>query len=95
MNSKITLNGQKKDKYKRTLARVVNIIGIDINLKMMELGMAAWYPYQKGCTQFRSLETKAKNSKIGVWSDSSFELPWEYRRRMGIGKKGHGKTSNN
>lgn len=49
---------------------------------MMESGYAALYPYQKGCTAYKPLQTKAQQSKIGIWSDSKFELPWEYRRRV-------------
>lgn len=49
---------------------------------MMESGYAALYPYQKGCTAYKPLQAKAQQSKIGIWSDSKFELPWEYRRRV-------------
>jgi endonuclease YncB( thermonuclease family) len=94
LNSKVTLKGQKKDKYRRTLALVVNSEGVNVNLKMIEIGMAALYPYQSGCNDFKSMERQAKNSATGIWSDSSFELPWEYRRRMGIGKSGPKKGSN-
>jgi endonuclease YncB( thermonuclease family) len=72
---------------------VVNSEGVNVNLKMMETGMAAFYPYQKGCNEFRSLERQAKNFATGIWSDSNFELPWEYRRRMGIGRRGPKKAS--
>lgn len=78
------LQGNKLDKYKRTLAEVINNKGINTNFKMMECGLVAFYPYQRGCNNYRSLEEKAKKSRKGIWSDDSFELPWEYRRKVVI-----------
>lgn len=50
---------------------------------MIELGMVLFYPFQSGCKEFQQLESQFKKNKVGVWSDPKFELPWEYRRRVG------------
>ena len=75
--------------YNRTLAEIININGININKKMVESGMAIYYPFQNGCKEYQELESFPKKSKIGLWSDANFELPWDYRKREGIGKIGH------
>jgi endonuclease YncB( thermonuclease family) len=80
--------------YGRTLAEIVNIKGVNINRKMVENGMAIYYPFQSGCKDFQALETSPRKAKTGVWSDPKFEAPWEYRKRNGIGKIGVTKSPN-
>ena len=67
--------------YNRTLAEVVNSNGTNVNLKMMEDGMVMFYPYQKGCSEYRSMEAEANKTKKGIWVDKNFEKPWDYRKR--------------
>lgn len=86
--SKVTLIGSKLDMYNRTLAEVVNSNGTNTNLQMMEEGMVVFYPYQKGCKEFRDMEAKAQKGKKGVWQDKNFEKPWDYRKKSGIGYRG-------
>lgn len=81
LKSSVTLVGSEVDMYNRTLAEVVNSNGTNTNLKMMEEGMVVFYPYQKGCKDYRAMEAKAKKEKKGVWKDKSFEKPWDYRKR--------------
>jgi hypothetical protein len=88
VNSTVRLIGSALDLYNRTLAEVVNMNGTITNLKMMEEGLVAFYPFQRGCPNYRAAEAKAKQAKLGVWSDKSFENPWDYRKRMGIGFRG-------
>lgn len=88
INSTVKLIGSKKDLYNRTLAEVVNMNGTLTNLKMMEEGLVAFYPYQKGCKVYRTAEAKAKKAKKGIWSDKTFIKPWDYRKKAGIGYRG-------
>lgn len=81
INSTVKLIGSQKDLYNRTLAEVVNLNGTLTNLKMMEEGLVAFYPYQKGCQDYRTAEAKAKKAKKGVWSDKNFMKPWDYRKK--------------
>jgi hypothetical protein len=60
---------------------------------MAEIGMGVYYPFQSGCLEYRTISNLAKSKKVGVWSDPKFELPWDYRRRMGIGKYGSSTTA--
>jgi hypothetical protein len=93
-NSVVKLSGSQTDLYGRTVAEVINNKAINTNKKMTELGLVVWYKFQKGCDEYRELEKKAKKSKIGIWSDPNFEMPWEYRTRMGIGFRGQNNTTN-
>lgn len=52
MNTNVTLIGSSTDMYNRTLAQIVNKNGININKKMMELGLVVMYPGQKGKINF-------------------------------------------
>ncbi len=54
--------------------------------------MVVWYKFQKGCDDYKEIEKKAKKSKLGIWSDPSFEMPWDYRTKMGIGFRGLNNT---
>lgn len=84
MKSEVTLNGSVIDLYGRTVAEVITAKGVNVNKKMTELGLVIHYPFQKGCNHYQDLENKAKKDKKGVWSDSKFEKPWDYRKRMVI-----------
>lgn len=46
--------------------------------------MVVFYPYQKGCKNYRAMEKKAKKAKKGIWKDKNFEKPWDYRKRAVI-----------
>jgi hypothetical protein len=74
--------------YGRTVAEVINQKNVNINRKMVEIGLAIYYPFQKGCLDYKDLERQAKSTKSGVWSDPNFEMPWDYRERNGIGARG-------
>ncbi len=76
----VTLNGSTTDLYNRTISQIINNKGININKIMVEIGLAVVYPFQKGCNDFKKIEEVAKKSKIGVWSDPKFEMPWDYRK---------------
>jgi len=89
INSDVTLLENKKDVYGRTLSHVINSKGVNVNKRMVEVGMAVHYASQRECNkEFSGLEATAKKAKTGVWSDSKFEMPWDYRKKNGIGLRG-------
>lgn len=77
--SDVTLNVDKIDLYGRVVAEIITKAKINVNKKMVEIGQAVHYPFQKGCDAYADLEKTAKKNKIGVWSDPTFQLPWTYR----------------
>ncbi|RNA18301.1 nuclease [Brachionus plicatilis] len=89
LNSKVKLAIDKIDLYGRSLAVVINNKKENVNKKMVELGLAAHYMNQRGCDDYKLAQSKAKVANIGIWSDKNFTLPWDYRKKMGIGARGN------
>lgn len=68
---KLELDVQEKDKYGRALAYVY-IDGVMFNKMLLESGMAqiATYPPNvKYVEEFKEIEQRARNNKVGLWSD--------------------------
>jgi endonuclease YncB( thermonuclease family) len=83
INTEVTLTSEKIDLYLRTVSEVITKAGkVNVNKKMVELGMAVHYKFQKGCDEYAELEKVAKKSQKGVWADSSFVMPWDYREQQ-------------
>jgi micrococcal nuclease len=76
------------DRYKRLLSTVF-LDGKDINLAMIEAGLAEVYrgpesgnPYKQ---QYQAAEETARSAKKGMWVlGSKYESPRAYRKRVGI-----------
>jgi endonuclease YncB( thermonuclease family) len=78
-----TIKPQAKDRYGRTVARVV-CKGVDANEAMVKRGMAwAYTKYQKD-PQFPRLELTARAQRLGLWADLGGAkppiAPWEWRK---------------
>jgi micrococcal nuclease len=76
------------DRYKRLLSTIF-IDGKDINLAMIEVGLAEVYrgpesgnPYK---LQYQAAEEVARSGKKGMWvQGDAYESPRAYRKRVGI-----------
>lgn len=76
------------DRYKRLLSTIF-IDGKDINLAMIEVGLAEVYrgpesgnPYE---VQYQAAEQVARAAKKGMWVlGDTYESPRAYRKRVGI-----------
>ena len=68
-----------KDKYDRVLAEVF-YNNLNINKEMVQNGYA-WCYRQFGHSDYLELETASKLKRLGVWSLSSPEPPWHFRKR--------------
>jgi micrococcal nuclease len=76
------------DRYKRLLATIF-LDGKDINLAMIEAGLAEVYrgpesgnPYTQ---QYRGAEDTARSTKQNMWiQGDTYESPRAYRKRVGI-----------
>ncbi len=74
-----------RDRYERSVGKV-SVDGLDINLEQVKRGFAWHYrnfenqqaPADR--TAYRDAETAARASKLGLWSDSEPEPPWNYRK---------------
>jgi endonuclease YncB( thermonuclease family) len=82
----VTLACPKTDKYQR-LVCTLTVDDKDINLAQVEAGLA-WH-YKKYAKEqspeqqilYSETEKRAKDSKLGLWSQSSPIAPWDWRLR--------------
>ncbi len=87
-NQTVEIETHRKDKYKRTLVTIYKepiacshscTIKIDVNLTMIQLGMAWYYPFAKTNSKYLEAQESAKANKIGLWSQKAI-APWEFRK---------------
>lgn len=86
-NQTVTAKVLKTDRYGRSLAKIIKD-QTDINLEQIKKGMAWHYKaYRKDQSAedrilYAQEETKAKNSRIGLWAEENPkpQAPWEFRR---------------
>jgi len=95
VGTKVGLIGSQTDLYNRTVAELVNHKGVNVNKRIVEMGLAVHYRFQRGCDAYKTIEAKAKKTKKGVWSDRKFVMPWDYRKKNGIGARGDKNFSKN
>ena len=83
-SKQVTVEYQKKDKYGRTLGKVLHN-GTDVCLEQINLGMA-WH-YKKYASDqpkedretYAQAELAARAKTIGIWKDKNPTPPWEFR----------------
>jgi len=84
-SKQVTIEFQKKDKYGRTVGKVV-LNGLDVCLEQIKLGMAWHYKqYESEQTKddreiYMKTELIARNQSIGLWRHKSPIPPWEFRK---------------
>lgn len=69
-----------KDKYKRTLGRVV-VNGLDANTEMVRQGYAWVYRKYSKNPELLGVESEAREAKRGLWFDADPVPPWEWRHK--------------
>jgi endonuclease YncB( thermonuclease family) len=81
---RVTLTITDSDRYGRKVSEVRLRDGTLIQEVLTREGLALVYrPYLKNCPSaalVERAEVEAKQQRRGVWSDSKFVEPWEYRR---------------
>lgn len=86
-NKQVTVEYHKKDRYGRTLGRIV-VDGVDANLEQVKSGMAWHYKqYQKEQSEedrllYAQAEEQARAEKRGLWLDKEPVPPWDWRRQQ-------------
>lgn len=80
------VEGSKVDRYGRLVGKV-HVGGVDCNLRQVQQGLA-WH-YKRYVSeqqaadkiQYDAAEAAARNSRLGLWQESSPIPPWDFRRR--------------
>jgi endonuclease YncB( thermonuclease family) len=86
-NKQVTVEYQKKDKYVRTLGKVI-LNGTDVCLEQIKLGMAWHYKQYKSDQPkedretYAQVEQTARVQAVGLWKDKMPNPPWEYRKQQ-------------
>ena len=82
----VVVEWDKVDRWKRLIG-VIRLSGEDINLHMVDRGLAWHYKkYQREQTPgqreaYSAAESDAQRARRGLWSDPDPIPPWEWRRR--------------
>ena len=85
-NKQVMVEYQKKDKYGRTLGKVLHN-GTDVCLEQIKLGMAWHYKQYKSDQPKEDRETyaqaelEARTKTVGIWKDKNPTPPWEFRKQ--------------
>ena len=80
-NQQVTVEVKGYDRYKRTLGTVSLPNRRVLNEELLKNGLAWWYQYfNPHQHDLEAYETKARQSKIGLWSVPEPKAPWDYRR---------------
>jgi endonuclease YncB( thermonuclease family) len=84
---KVTVTWEKKDKYGRTVGKILTEAGDDICLEQINRGMA-WHYKQYAQEQslqdrgaYARAEDESRIQKMGLWQDPSPTPPWFWRQR--------------
>lgn len=84
---KVLVEWSKRDKYGRTVGKVLAQDGADVCLEQITSGMA-WHYTKYASEQSREdreryaeAEKAARESKIGLWQDEAPVPPWVWRHR--------------
>jgi micrococcal nuclease len=80
-----------KDKYGRTVGHVM-INGRDVNLEMLEEGMAWHYKHYDHNARLARAEEEARAAKKGLWADRDPVPPWEWRASKRMRQNGFSHT---
>ncbi len=84
-DSAVTIYPIKKDRYGRTIGHVSTPGGVDVAEELVRRGLAFVYTrYLSDCDgpNLLLLESQARDSKTGIWSEAKQGItrPWIYRR---------------
>ena len=85
-SKQVTIEFQKKDKYGRTVGKVV-LNGLDVCLEQIKLGMAWHYkPFASEQSKedretYAQAELATRAKALGLWKDKHPASPWEFRKK--------------
>lgn len=75
----VTFIPTDEDRYGRTIAKIYYDQKY-LSEEIIKAGFGWWYHYYSDNKNLCVLESKAKENKLGLWSDPQAISPWEYRK---------------
>ena len=85
----VNVDVQAEDRYGRSVG-IVYLDDVDINKRQVADGYA-WAYMQYGGEIYKNDELRAREKKLGMWTDPNIEMPSEYRKKQ----KNGGNSSTN
>ena len=70
------------DQYGRSVSRI-NVDGKEVAEEMLQAGMVWLYTSYcqiPECKYWKTLETRARKAKVGLWANPSAQKPWKWRQ---------------
>lgn len=67
------------DRYRRTIGEVYLADGRNLSNLLLENGYAWWYQKYSHDEYRHDLQEMARKSKLGLWTESPAEAPWDFR----------------
>lgn len=80
VGKRVTVTYTEKDKYERILGKVTTDSIHDINLRMIQSGMAWHYSYFNSEKEYANAEKEARNEIVGLWIDVDPINPYKFRK---------------
>lgn len=68
-----------KDRYKRTIAKIFYKNDKYISAEIIKAGLGWWYYKASKNTELQRMQNRAKEKRLGLWSDKNAVSPWEFR----------------
>ena len=87
----VNVDVQAEDRYGRSVG-IVYLDDVDINKRQVADGYA-WAYMQYGGEIYKNDELKAREKKLGMWTDPNIEMPSEYRKRQKNGGNSNTNTT--
>lgn len=90
----VSIEFSKRDRYGRIVGKVLDERGRDVNLAVVEAGLAWWYvAYQREQAPedrdlYSAAEDRARSGSVGLWGDREPVAPWDYRKVLRAGNGG-------
>lgn len=81
----VSIAVETKDRYGRVVG-VVWLQGKEINLQLLEEGMAWWYKDYSSDKRYQAAQEQARQAKKGLWEQANPQAPWEWRKQQRSGQ---------
>lgn len=77
-NVRVIVRGN--DRYKRSIADIHLPDGTVLNERLLKSGFAWCYTKYTSDQSLQSLEERARSDRLGLWSDTNPQAPWDFRK---------------
>jgi endonuclease YncB( thermonuclease family) len=77
----VEVSWDRRDPHGRIVGWVRDSDGTEVNLVMVQVGLAWWFESAAGGNaRFREAQEAARDKRIGLWAKAGAIEPWEWRR---------------